>query len=71
MVQGADYTLDGDEVTIKKEYLATLPNGQSALTFSFKGDHLDDIHYTETNGDSVEYTFSGTGLSFITPKGPE
>ncbi|MDQ6421450.1 X2-like carbohydrate binding domain-containing protein [Paenibacillus sp. LHD-117] len=71
LVQGADYTLDGDEVTIKKEYLAALPNGQSALTFSFKGDHLDDIHYTETNGDSVEYTFKGTGLSFITPKGPE
>jgi hypothetical protein len=71
LTKGTDYTLGGDEVAIKKEYLATLPNGQTALAFSFKGDHFDDIHYTETNGDSVEYTFTGTGLSFITPKGPE
>ncbi|WP_240647295.1 X2-like carbohydrate binding domain-containing protein [Paenibacillus nanensis] len=71
LARGTDYTLDGDSVTIKKEYLAKLPNGQAALAFSFKGDHYDDIHYTETNGDSVTYTFTGTGLSFRAPKGPE
>lgn len=71
LTRGVDYTLDGDVVTIKKEYLASLPNGETALTLSFKGDHFNDIHYTETNGDSVEYTFTGTGVSLIAPKGPE
>ncbi|MEO3747080.1 X2-like carbohydrate binding domain-containing protein [Plantactinospora sp. B5E13] len=30
------------------------------------GDHEDDVHYTETNGDSFEYTFVGTGVDYVT-----
>jgi lysophospholipase L1-like esterase len=32
--QNQDYTVVGNEVTIKKEYLATLPTGETTLTFS-------------------------------------
>lgn len=70
LTAGTDYTLSGDQVTIKREYLAAQPNGAVSLTFSFKGDQHNDIHYTETDGDFVEYSFKGTGLSLITPKGP-
>ena len=30
------------------------------------GDHNDGVHYTERNGDSFEYTFQGTGVSYVT-----
>lgn len=32
------------------------------------GDINDDVHYTMTNGDYVEFTFTGTGIEFITEK---
>ncbi|MCA0753764.1 hypothetical protein KP806_01790 [Paenibacillus sp. N4] len=70
LTAGTDYTLSGNEVTIKKEYLAAQPNGALILTFAFKGDRHNDIHYTVTNGDFVEYSFKGTGLALIAPKGP-
>ncbi|MEQ4482644.1 X2-like carbohydrate binding domain-containing protein [Cohnella silvisoli] len=70
LVAGSDYTLSGNLVTIKKEYLATRPVGISALAFSFRGDYQNDVHYTETNGDYFEFTFTGTGIELISPKGP-
>jgi hypothetical protein len=70
LVAGSDYTLSGNLVTIKMEYLATRPVGISALAFSFRGDYQNDVHYTETNNDYFEYTFKGTGIEFITAKGP-
>ena len=30
------------------------------------GDYQDDVQYTETNGDSFQYTFVGTGVDFVT-----
>ncbi|MCS5735274.1 glycoside hydrolase family 27 protein [Herbiconiux sp. CPCC 203386] len=30
------------------------------------GDHGDDVHYTETNGDAFQYVFQGTGIDFVT-----
>ena len=30
------------------------------------GDYKDDIHWSETNGNSFEYTFKGTGIELIT-----
>lgn len=33
--QGTDYTVSGNAVTIKKEYLSTLPNGIAKLTFDY------------------------------------
>ena len=32
------------------------------------GDYQDDVHYTKTNGDSMSYTFTGTGIAYITEK---
>jgi hypothetical protein len=32
------------------------------------GDFQDDVHYTTTNGDSMSYTFNGTGIAYITEK---
>ncbi len=32
------------------------------------GDYQDDVHYTKTNGDSVSYTFTGTGIDYVTEK---
>jgi hypothetical protein len=29
------------------------------------GDFGDDVHYTSTNGDSVSYTFTGTGVQIL------
>ena len=30
------------------------------------GDYDNDVHYTTNNGDSASYTFSGTGIEFVT-----
>jgi len=32
------------------------------------GDYLNDVHVTNNNGDSFEYTFFGTGVDYITEK---
>ena len=34
------------------------------------GDYNDDVHWTQTNNDSFQYTFTGTGIDFITEKDP-
>jgi len=33
------------------------------------GDYMNDVQYTSTNGDYFQYTFTGTGVDFIAPKG--
>ncbi|MNW49197.1 Cellulosome-anchoring protein precursor [compost metagenome] len=70
LVAGADYAVTGNIVTIKKEYLVAQPLGSLKLTFHIKGDYYDDVHATEVNGDSFEYTFKGTGIDLHMPKGP-
>jgi chitinase len=32
------------------------------------GDYQDDVHYTKINGDSLSYTFTGTGIDFVAEK---
>jgi alpha-galactosidase len=32
------------------------------------GDYNDDVHFTQTSGDSFTYTFSGTGVEFVGEK---
>src|SRR5262249_26552692 len=49
---GTDYTLSGSTVTLKSAYLAGLPLGAGQLDFAFRGDYLDDVHATRTNGDA-------------------
>ncbi|MEN0022582.1 MAG: X2-like carbohydrate binding domain-containing protein [Microbacterium sp.] len=66
-----DYTVDGSTVTLASAYLATLPVGDAVLDFAFAGDHLDDVHSTTTDGDRVSFTFRGTAVSWIAPKGPD
>lgn len=66
-----DYTVSGHTVTLTSAYLATLPVGDATLEFGFVGDHLGDVHTTAADGDSVSFTFRGTGISWIAPKGPD
>ncbi|WP_059044476.1 X2-like carbohydrate binding domain-containing protein [Paenibacillus rubinfantis] len=70
LVEGTDYTVTGNTVTIKKEYLAAQPAGSLKLTFHIQGDYYDDVHSTEVNGDYFEYTFKGTGIDLRMPTGP-
>ncbi|GMK44636.1 hypothetical protein PghCCS26_17640 [Paenibacillus glycanilyticus] len=35
------------------------------------GDYQDDVHFTQANNDSFEYTFQGTGIDLITEKSPD
>lgn len=71
LVPGTDYTVDGNRVTLKKAYLAAQKTGTLNLSFSFGGDYHNDVHYTEANGDSFTFTFKGTGIRMITPRGPQ
>ena len=32
------------------------------------GDYNDDVHYTYTNGATAQYTFTGTGISYLSEK---
>lgn len=68
---GTDYTLSGSTVTLRAAYLAGLPLGEAQLDFTFRGDHLNDVHATTRNGDAVSYTFDGTGVDWITATGPD
>ncbi|MEU8238354.1 X2-like carbohydrate binding domain-containing protein [Actinoplanes missouriensis] len=68
---GTDYTLSGSTVTLRSAYLTGLPLGEAQLDFTFRGDHLNDVHATTRNGDAVSYTFDGTGVDWITATGPD
>src|SRR5262249_1038862 len=35
------------------------------------GDFADNVHYTQTNGDSVSLTFTGTAVSLLGEKSPD
>jgi hypothetical protein len=71
LLKDTDYTVSGNQVTIKKEYLASQPVGTTYLTFSFRGNTMDDVHSTAANNDSFTYAFRGTGVSLITDKSPD
>ena len=66
-----DYTVEGDVVTISKEYLATLPNGESALDFRFRGDFRGDVHFATEDGASVQFAFHGTAVTWSGAMGPD
>ncbi|MHA2856160.1 X2-like carbohydrate binding domain-containing protein [Paenibacillus lautus] len=68
--EGKDYSVSRDKVKIKKSYLAKAPVGTNVFEFQFRGDYLNDVHATPSNGDYFEYTFQGTGVELLTPKGP-
>ena len=60
--------------------VATVHDTNSGLTYEGYWTHLydrdsgdvnDDIHLTASDGDAVSYTFTGTGISYITETGPD
>jgi hypothetical protein len=71
LVKGTDYTVDGQVVTIKKEYLATQPVGNTVLDIRFRGDYRDDVHSATANGAAVNFTFVGTGVEWSTAVAPD
>jgi alpha-galactosidase len=71
LTAGTDYTISGQTVTINKAYLANEPVGETTLLFTFSGDYLNDIHATANDGDSITFTFNGTGFNWITAKAPD
>lgn len=71
LVPGIDYTVSGSSITINKAYLASQPVGTLNLTFKYSGDFQNDVHFTPTNGDSFQYSFTGTGIKLIGAKGPD
>jgi hypothetical protein len=58
-------------VTISKSYLSALPVGNTALDFRFRGDYRDDVHYATANDAAINFTFTGTGVEWITALAPD
>jgi|GEM_PF-201302 len=58
LTAGTDYTISGDEVTLKASYLAKLPLGKASLTFCFKTGESRTLSLTVT-----ESTTSSSGRS--------
>jgi hypothetical protein len=71
LVPGTDYTVSGSSITIHKAYLAAQPVGTINLTFKYSGDFQNDVHFTATDRDSFQYTFTGTGIKLIGANGPD
>ncbi len=71
LVQGTDYSLSVDLITINKAYLAAQPAGKTSLSFMYNGDFNNDVHSTAADGDSFRYSFTGTGVSLIGPVSPD
>ncbi|WP_223192667.1 X2-like carbohydrate binding domain-containing protein [Paenibacillus sedimenti] len=64
LVLGADYTVSGNTVTIKKEYLASQSIGTTVLTFSFSAGAIQTITITVSDSTSQNSTISPTTGSF-------
>jgi hypothetical protein len=71
LTRGTDYRISGKTVTIAAAYLASLPVGDAALAFQFRGDYHADVHYTKANGDAVSFRFRGTGVKWVTALAPD
>ncbi|WP_180968894.1 X2-like carbohydrate binding domain-containing protein [Microbacterium aurantiacum] len=68
---GADYVVDGREVTVAADLLAALPDGDSAIEFRFRGDLRDDVHWASADGASVSLTFAGPKVAITGALGPD
>jgi hypothetical protein len=70
LAAGTDYTVNGNVITVKKEYLVTLGLGYQAVTFDMTGGTDPVLAVTITDTRSVLYpviehfdTFMGVGIS--------
>lgn len=71
LVEGTDFSIDGDVITLSEAFLSTLAEGVNTLDFHFSGDFRDDVHSTATNGDSVSFAFEGTSVTWSSPLAPD
>jgi len=71
LVKGTDYTVEGNVVTITKEYLAAQSVGNAVLDFRFRGDYRDDVHYATANGAAINFAFQGNGVEWDTALAPD
>ncbi|WP_164234180.1 X2-like carbohydrate binding domain-containing protein [Microbacterium hydrocarbonoxydans] len=68
---GDEYTLDGNTLTLGKDLLASLPDGDTDISFRFRGDLRDDVHWTSADGASVTLAFTGSSVSITGAVGPD
>ncbi|GAT74446.1 hypothetical protein MHM582_2951 [Microbacterium sp. HM58-2] len=68
---GDGYTLDGNTLTLGKDLLASLPDGDTDISFRFRGDLRDDVHWTSADGASVTLAFTGSSVSITGAVGPD
>ncbi|MFD7025185.1 X2-like carbohydrate binding domain-containing protein [Promicromonospora sukumoe] len=68
--KGTDWTTDGRAVVLSAAFLTALPAGDTALTFTFRGDGADDVH-TATGEAWTDLTFTGTGVTWVAPTAPD
>jgi alpha-galactosidase len=71
LTAGTEYDVDGNTVTIRKEYLAAQTVGDQVLEFRFRGDYRADVHYATDDGAELEFAFRGTGIEWVTAMGPD
>jgi len=64
LVSGTDYTITGNNITIKKTYLSTLALGQNTLAFTFTGGNPQSLIVTVSNNTPSNSTISPTRASF-------
>jgi hypothetical protein len=73
LVQGTDYTISDNRVTIKKDYLAALPVGTATLTFDMNAgsDPVLTVTVTESTAHVASVSISGPETVIVpTPGGP-
>jgi hypothetical protein len=64
LVLGTDYTVSGNTLTIKKEYLATMPLGTTSLTFNFSAGATQTLTITVSDTTPQNSTISPATGSF-------
>jgi hypothetical protein len=62
----ANYIVSGSTVTLRKEYLATLPNGTTTLTFNFSAGSARTLSITVTETPAGGTPSGGTKIDFST-----
>jgi hypothetical protein len=71
VLDSSDYTVNNGALTLSQGYLSSLTAGEHDLTVDFLGDYGDSLHWTDAAGASATYSFTGSSVSLIGPRGPE
>lgn len=62
LTEGTDYTFDTDTLTLKKEFIETLPEGESEITVTLDTEETLSITINKVNTLVGEYVVNGYGL---------